>query len=1086
MDIIRLVTATALFDGHDVSINIFRKLMQKKGAEVIHLGHNRSVSEIIKTALEENADAILISSYQGGHNEFFRFLVDSLKENGAENILVFGGGGGVIMPDEIKKLEDYGVSRLYHANDGQNMGIDGIADDIINRICSAKENYSKPEKENLEKCLGINNCNTKKYCIAKQMTFFEDNVNDDKVLTSLRKHHKNNKDSKSLVIGITGTGGSGKSSLIDELINRFIEICPEVKIAVLAVDPTKRKSGGALLGDRIRYNNIFNDRVFFRSFATRHSSSEISLAVTDSVNILKNCGYDMIFVETSGIGQGDSKVVDISDLSIYVMTSEFGAPSQLDKIDMLEIADFIVINKYEKSGSEDALREVTMNYVRDNKIKISHRDSILDIELPLFATSSNQFNNPGVNRLFKALLKSLNEKTDSKIVYRDNLLEILPTKRESDFGLIPNKRINYLDEIVNIMEKYKNDAEKQAQLALKCQSLKESMKMFEDHSILESELEKKYNASWDDLSKFTRSCIENWNENKKNYKKDSINYTIQNKEFKIDLNYKSLAGSKIPKIAFPPYKSWYEIIKFCHTENLPGYFPFTAGVFPFKRTTEDPKRQFAGEGSPAQTNRRFHYLCEGEKAKRLSVAFDGISLYAENPHENPDIYGKIGESGVSICTIDDMDVLFNGFDLVDPYTSVSMTINAPAPIMLAMYFMVAAKREEKKVIESGKTLTSDEKKELMINTFRNLRGTVQADILKEDQGQNTCIFSVDFAMKLLGDVQEYLSKTKINKYYSLSISGYHIAEAGANAITQLALTLSNAFTYVEYFLSRGIDINSFAPNLSFFFSNGMEPEYSVIGRVARRIWAVALKERYNCKTKGQKLKYHIQTSGRSLHAREIDFNDIRTTLQALIAYYDNCNSLHTNSYDEAITTPTEESVRRSMAIQLIIAKEYGLAKNENPNQGSFIISELTDLVEEAVMKEFGRISRRGGVLGAMEKQYQRSIIQEESLLYEELKHSGEYPVIGINTFLNENEKDYFKDMEITRCAPKDKDIRLKELEEFIEMHKDDCGAALEKLRETVLKNENIFEELLNTVQHASLGQITKILYETGGKYRRGM
>lgn len=1085
MDKIKVLTATALFDGHDVSVNIFRRLLQRRGAEVIHLGHNRSVREVITVALQEDVDALLISSYQGGHNEYFRYIVDELKRLNAPEKLVFGGGGGVILPSEIQELEDYGVAKLYHAVDGQKIGIDGIADDIIKRVQDFRKSAEtsrngSPDEEFISRLSYADHLQ-----IAKQLSFFESNSNGSANAGQLRQLYDKYDKNKSLVIGVTGTGGSGKSSLIDEIIGRFLLFSEDIRVGVLAVDPSKSKTGGALLGDRIRYNQIYNDRVYFRSFATRQSLSELSSAVTDSIKVMKSCGFDIIFVETSGIGQGDSKVAEISDISIYVMTSEFGAPTQLEKIDMLDFANFIVINKFEKRGSEDALREVMIHYIRTHQLKTDKAVPLLEQNLPVYACSSNQFNNSGVNKLFLDLLNYLIKIKGDNYKLRKNLIDILPTGYGNDFGLLDNKRINYLSEISESVRNYHKTAEKEAVHSSEAQALKAAAGLCSDKK-LQSALEGNYTAKFGELAESTRNFIENWDNTKASMQVDEMKYSIQGREYSINLYNKSLAGSNIPKIALPKYRSWYELVKYFYKENLPGEFPFTAGVFPFKRVTEDPKRQFAGEGGPKRTNKRFHFLCAGDNAKRLSVAFDGITLYGEDPAVVPDIYGKIGESGVSICTIEDMDTMLAGFDQMDPLTSVSMTINAPAPIMVAFYFMVAYRRELDKAIASGRQFTDEQKQQFRLEVFRKLRGTVQADMLKEDQAQNTCIFSIDFAMKLIGDLQEYLSQNKIRNYYSISISGYHIAEAGANPITQLAFTLANGFTYVEYFLNRGLDVDDFAPNLSFFFSNGMDPEYSVIGRVARRIWAIAMKYKYGANDRSQKLKYHIQTSGRSLHAQEIDFNDIRTTLQGLLAFYDNCNSLHTNSYDEAVTTPTEESVRRSMAIQMILSKEFGMLKNENPNQGSFIIEELTDLVEEAVLQEFDRLSIRGGVLGAMETQYQRSKIQEESMYYETLKQTGEYPIIGVNTYLNENPSNPYDHMEITRASEEEKQERLADLAEFKKIHKDKESEAISRLKETAINGGNIFAELLNTVEHVSMGTITNVLYEIGGKYRRGM
>lgn len=1076
---IKVVTAAALFDGHDVSVNLFRRLLQKRGAEVVHIGHNRSVKEVVSVALQEDADAVLISSYQGGHNEYFRYVVDSLKENGAPNILVFGGGGGVILPSEISDLENYGVTRIYHAVDGQKIGIDGIADDIITRISENILSYGKFTVD--ESIIQNNNCSDY-VSLSKQLTFIEDN-DDESKRTELRDLYGKFDKQKSLVLGVTGTGGSGKSSLIDEIIGKFISFT-DAKIGILAVDPSKSTTGGALLGDRIRYNQIYNNRVFFRSFATRKSKTEISVGLSDSILALKSCGFDIIFVETSGIGQGDSNITSLVDKSLYVMTSEFGAPSQLEKIDMLDLADFVAINKFEKRGSEDAYREVKIHFLRNRNLKVDKNVPLDELELPVYACSSNQFNNPGVNRLFVDIL-SIVKNQNTSLSLKDNLIEMLPTKFDKYNGLLSTERVSYLSEISETVHNYSRKALEQVQLAEAAYSLVKTTEVLSDAKLRE-QIESEYKNKYSELSEESRNFIESWDKIKNDMSQDELRYSIMGKEFTMNLFTKSLSGSNIPKVALPKYNDWANLLKYYYFENIPGSFPYTAGVFPFKRVTEDPKRQFAGEGSPERTNKRFHYLCANDNAKRLSVAFDGITLYAEDPDIQPDIYGKIGEAGVSVCNIDDMNTLMRGFELTDPLTSVSMTINAPAPIMVAFFFMTAFRRELDKIQSLGSVLSQEEVDKLKIETFRKIRGTVQADMLKEDQAQNTIIFSIDFAMKMIGDLQEYLSKNKIMNYYSLSISGYHIAEAGANPITQLAFTLANGFTYVEYFLNRGLKVDEFAPNLSFFFSNGMDPEYSVIGRVARRIWAVAMKFRYGANDKSQRLKYHIQTSGRSLHAQEIDFNDIRTTLQGLLAFYDNCNSLHTNSYDEAVTTPTEESVRRSMAIQLILSKEFGMLKNENPNQGSFIIEELTDLVEEAVLMEFNRLSRRGGVLGAMETQYQRSKIQEESMYYEYQKQSGEFPIIGVNTFLKENDSNPYDSMQVIRTSEDEKQQRIKEVSNFKDKNKDMLDSALDKLRETALKNGNIFEELLNTVQYATMGQITQVLYEIGGKYRRGM
>ncbi|MGE5314257.1 MAG: fused isobutyryl-CoA mutase/GTPase IcmF [Acidobacteriota bacterium] len=1085
MEKMRIVTAAALFDGHDVSINIFSKLMYRRGAEVVHIGHNRSVEEITAAAVQEDADAVLVSSYQGGHNEFFRYLVDRLAERCAPHVLVFGGGGGVILPEEIRELERYGVARIYHAAEGQTLGIHGIADDIVRRIGEAKEGRLQDvlpfnAAEELEKA-----DTSDQLTISRLLSHIERTINQPERVEGLRDQIRHADKLASAVIGVTGTGGCGKSSLIDELVNRFLKVSPDCRIGVLAVDPSRKLTGGAFLGDRIRYNSIYSPRVFFRSFATRESANELSLSIHDAVRVMKAYGFDIIFVETSGTGQGDSEITSVADLSLFVMTPEFGAPSQLEKIDMLDMADYIVINKFEKTGAEDALRHVTAQYTKSRNMRMPRRVLQEESGLPIYGTISSQFNNPAVNRLFADMLKQVRANESCRFTADQAVLGALPVAQQSEGGLIDHRRLHYLTEIADAVRAYNEEAEEQSAVAGRCYALKETIAEFEGDESVKEPLVAKLSERWKELLPGTRAFLETWEERRKVYEQESLTYRIQNEEHAIRLASVSLSMLPIPKVALPTYRSWEELVRFFYKENLPGYFPYTAGVYTFRRTTEEPRRQFAGEGSPARTNARFRFLSRNDAAKRLSTAFDGITLYGEDPDEKPDIFGKIGESGVSVCTIDDMVQLYDGFTLTDPLTSVSMTINAPAPIILAMYFMAAYRKELAAREKDGVVLSGEERARLKQWTFRNLRGTVQADILKEDQAQNTCIFSIDFAMRLLGDVQEYFSREGIDRYYTLSISGYHIAEAGANPITQLAFTLANGFTYVEYFMNRGLDIDTFAPNLSFFFSNGMEPEYSVIGRVARRIWAVAMKRVYHASDKSMKLKYHIQTSGRSLHAREIDFNDIRTTLQALLAYYDNCNSLHTNSYDEAITTPTEASVRRSVAIQLILAGEFGMTKNENPNQGSFIIDTLTDMVEEAVLEEFERISRRGGVLGAMESQYQRAKIQEESLYYEELKQNGEYPVVGVNTFINEAKEDLAQPVPVTRTTDDEKRERLQQLAEFHARHRGHAPGALANLKDAILSGRNIFEELLETVQHASLGEITRVLYEAGGKYRRG-
>ena len=1074
---IRAITATSLFDGHDVSINIFRRLLQNRGVEVIHLGHNRRTSELAFSAIEEGADIVLVSSYQGGHNEYFRHLIDLLKKQQSSHILVFGGGGGVILPSEIKALEAYGVTRIYHADEGQKIGLQGITDDIIKRTQAV---IDRRNKELLQKKIDLTKLKTEsKREIATLITKFE-NFSDQKSVKTLSKELKGIK-GKTIVIGLTGPGGSGKSSIIDELISRFLKISPDITIGVLAMDPSKAATGGALLGDRIRMNSIFNNRVYMRSLSTRESDTEISPVLKDSINVLKKAGFHLVIVETSGIGQAGHQITKFCDHSIYTMTSEFGAPMQLDKINMLDLADFILINKRSRPGSEDALREVITRYVEERKLKTSHRAmrNLLDLDVPIYATEAGEFNNAGLNQLVKNLIKEFGGRVAFSI---DNkALESLPTKGHKDFSSFYTQHTHYLADIGNAIRNYYKKASTEWKTAEKAYAIKETLAALKSESGTKgstvSNLKKLYQKYYGRLSKESKRFLKEWPSIQKKYNSDEITYQVHDKDFKVKTKLESICGSPISRVALPRYSSWGELLKFYYKENLPGYFPFTGGVFPFKRTDEEPRRQFAGEGTPENTNKRFRYLTKVQEFKRLSVAFDGVTLYGENPTTAPDVYGKTGESGVNICTIKNMEALFRGINLSDPKTSVSMTINGPAPIILAMFFMTAYRQEVKR---KGQELNSKEK----IALFQELRGTVQADILKEDQAQNSCIFSIDFALKMMGDVQTYFVKHKIHNYYPISISGYHIAEAGANPITQLAFTLANGFYYVEYFKSLGLDVDDFVQHFSFFFSNGMDPEYSVIGRVARRIWAIAMCKHHGASANAQKLKYHIQTSGRSLHAQEIDFNDIRTTLQALFAFYDNCNSLHTNSYDEAVTTPTKESVHRSIAIQLILSKEFGLLKNENPNQGSFIIEELTDLVEEAVLEEFKRISYRGGVLGAMEKQYHRSKIQEESLYYEELKHTGAYPIIGVNTFVTKDGTNAYDRMDVRRATKAEKEQQLNCLKKFEMKNHQKAKVALETLRDTALSGGNIFEELLNTVQYASLGQITNLLYEVGGKYRR--
>ena len=1079
---IRFVTATSLFDGHDASINIFRRLLQQSGVEIIHLGHNRSVKEVVDSAIQEDAQAICVSCYQGGHVEYFKYMKDMLNELGRGDMKLFGGGGGVIVPKEMAELHNYGITRIYSPEDGMSMGLEGIICDMLEKSDFSLNQWPK-ELEN--KKVSPQN----KLRFARALTVIENNVDnlpvEIKTQITIGKKIKENKGLKSpLVLGITGTGGAGKSSLTDEIILRFMLEFPEKKICIFSVDPSKTKTGGALLGDRIRMNAIQNENIFMRSFATRGSKKEISHALDDSISLARASNFDLIIVETSGIGQGDTGILEVSDLSLYVMTSEFGAPTQLEKIDMLDFADMIAINKFDRRGSEDAFRDVKTTIRRSRYA--GNRD-IRDEDYPVFGTIASKFNDDGVNALYRYLLKICEEKSGVK--WDTKKIDLKISKKSSHNGLIiPQHRTNYLGEISQTVRDYHKETKRLTEISTNIFALEKSQKLIHD-SHIKSALENELILLKKELSEECLNQLKNWDELVKNYSGDQFKYEVRGKNFYVDLNTISLSGTKIKKVYLPQLENYGDIIKFIRLENAPGSFPYTAGVFPFKRTDEDPKRQFAGEGGPARTNHRFHYLTENNPAKRLSTAFDSVTLYGGDPAKRPDIYGKVGESGVSIATLDDMKLLYNGFDLCDQNTSVSMTINGPAPIILAFFFNTAIDQNiEKAQSNKGSTLTEKEIKQIEVDTLKIVRGTVQADILKEDQGQNTCIFSIDFALKMMGDMQEFFVKSDVKNYYSVSISGYHIAEAGANPISQLAFTLANGFTYVEYYLSRGMKIDDFAPSLAFFFSNGMDPEYSVIGRVARRIWAIVLKNKYGANERSQKLKYHIQTSGRSLHAQEIDFNDTRTTLQALMALADNCNSLHTNAYDEAITTPTEESVRRSMAIQLILAKEYGVLKNENPLQGCYFIEALTNLVEEAVLVEFDRITSRGGVLGAMETQYQRGKIQEESLYYETLKHNGKLPIIGVNTFLNPKQDKNATPVEIqlSRASYEEKEEQLSRLNDFKKRNAQTSKQALERLKQAVLMGGNIFEELLYTTRHVSLGEITETLYAVGGQYRRAM
>ncbi|MFD2914881.1 methylmalonyl-CoA mutase family protein [Psychroserpens luteus] len=1126
---VRIVTAASLFDGHDASINIMRRIIQATGVEVIHLGHDRSVDEVVNTAIQEDVNAICLTSYQGGHNEYFKYMYDLLKERGAEHIKIFGGGGGVILPSEIKELMDYGIARIYSPDDGREMGLQGMINDLVEQSDFAIGDSLNVDLKELPK----KNPKSIARVISSAENFPE------VAKATLDKIHIKNAASKTPVLGITGTGGSGKSSLVDELVRRFLVDFPKKTIGIVSVDPSKRKTGGALLGDRIRMNAINSSRVYMRSLATRQSNLALSKYVNEAVEVLKAAEFDLIILETSGIGQSDTEIIEHSNVSLYVMTPEFGAATQLEKIDMLDFADLVAINKFDKRGSLDALRDVKKQYMRNNHLWDVHQD-----DLPVFGTIASQFNDPGMNTLYKAIMDKLVEKTDTDL---NSTFHVSDEMSEKIF-VIPPARTRYLSEIAENNRAYDKTANEQVEVAQRLYGIYKTLesvvgstpeldKAGINDAILKlvnddnTDFTKLLIAEFDrvklNLDPYNWEVITGWDEKVNKYKNPIYTFKVRDKEIKIETHTESLSHTQIPKVALPKYQAWGDILRWTLQENVPGEFPFTSGLYPFKRTGEDPARMFAGEGGPERTNRRFHYVSMGLPAKRLSTAFDSVTLYGNDPDIRPDIYGKIGNAGVSICCLDDAKKLYSGFDLANVMTSVSMTINGPAPMLLG-FFMNAAidqqceiyikekgleKEVEAKIakiykdkerpsyngdlpegnnglglmllgVTGDQVLPADVYLDIKTKTIAQVRGTVQADILKEDQAQNTCIFSTEFALRLMGDVQEYFIENNVRNFYSVSISGYHIAEAGANPISQLAFTLSNGFTYVEYYLSRGMDINKFGPNLSFFFSNGIDPEYAVIGRVARKIWSKALKNKYGANSRAQMLKYHIQTSGRSLHAQEIDFNDIRTTLQALYAIYDNCNSLHTNAYDEAITTPTEESVRRAMAIQLIINKELGLNKNENPIQGSFIIEELTDLVEEAVLLEFDRITERGGVLGAMETMYQRSKIQEESLYYETLKHNGEFPIIGVNTFLSSTGSPTVLPAEVIRATEEEKQFQIKTLEN---LHKaNDTKQLLKDLQRKAISNENIFEALMDVCKVCSLGEITESLFEVGGQYRRNM
>ncbi|WP_374172181.1 methylmalonyl-CoA mutase family protein [Flavobacterium tructae] len=1140
---VRIVTAASLFDGHDAAINIMRRIIQSTGVEVIHLGHDRSVEEVVNTAIQEDANAIAMTSYQGGHNEYFKYMYDLLKEKGAGHIKIFGGGGGVILPSEISELHEYGITRIYSPDDGRSLGLQGMINDLVQRSDYPIGDQLNGEIDHIENKIPT--------AIARLISAAENFPEIAKPVFD--QIHESNTDSKIPVLGITGTGGAGKSSLVDELVRRFLIDFPEKTIGLISVDPSKRKTGGALLGDRIRMNAINNPRVYMRSLATRQSNLALSKYVAEAIQVLKAAKYDLIILETSGIGQSDTEIMDHSDVSLYVMTPEFGAATQLEKIDMLDFADLVALNKFDKRGALDAIRDVKKQYQRNHNLWDKNPD-----EMPVFGTIASQFNDPGMNTLYKAIMDKIVEKTQSEL---KSTFQITKEMSEKIF-VIPPHRTRYLSEIAENNRSYDESALLQQKVAQKLYGIfktietvsgkvpqinkagiddtsvflsgVEGLKAAETHDenrIFLNLLLNQFDKVKMDLDPYNWEIILNWDEKVAKYKNPVYSFKVRDKEIKIATHSESLSHLQIPKIALPKYEAWGDVLRWNLQENVPGEFPFASGLYPFKREGEDPSRMFAGEGGPERTNKRFHYVSAGLPAKRLSTAFDSVTLYGNDPDIRPDIYGKIGNAGVSICCLDDAKKLYSGFDLVHALTSVSMTINGPAPMLLG-FFMNAAidqqceyyikandleKEVEAKInkiykekgterpkyqgdlpegnnglglmllgVTGDQVLPLDVYNHIKVKTLSQVRGTVQADILKEDQAQNTCIFSTEFALRLMGDVQEYFITQNVRNFYSVSISGYHIAEAGANPITQLAFTLSNGFTYVEYYLSRGMSINDFGPNLSFFFSNGVDPEYSVIGRVARKIWAKAMKNKYGANERAQMLKYHIQTSGRSLHAQEIDFNDIRTTLQALYAIYDNCNSLHTNAYDEAITTPTEESVRRAMAIQLIINKELGLAKNENPIQGSFIIEELTDLVEAAVLQEFDRITERGGVLGAMETMYQRSKIQEESLYYETLKHNGDFPIVGVNTFLSSKGSPTVIPAEVIRATEEEKQYQITMLDNLHQFHEAKVNEHLSKLQEAAIKNENLFAHLMEATKVCSLGQITSALFEVGGQYRRNM
>jgi methylmalonyl-CoA mutase len=1070
---IRFVTATSLFDGHDASVNIMRRMLQASGAEVIHLGHNRSVQEIVNAALQEDVQGVAITSYQGGHVEFFKYMMDLMRANGGESIKVFGGGGGVIVPSEIQELMAYGVTRLYSPQDGAKLGLQGMIDDVMRASDYDLSALAPAEADALDALRSGNRRH-----LARVITAVENRAYPMRVRQAVLQAAAG---IKTPILGITGTGGAGKSSLTDELILRLrLDQDDRLRVAVISIDPSRKRTGGALLGDRIRMNAIESDKVFMRSLATRDTGTEISAALPEVLASCKISGFDLIVVETSGIGQGESAIVPLVDASLYVMTPEFGAASQLEKIDMLDFADFVAINKFDRKGAEDALRDVRKQYQRNHEWFTQSPQS-----MPVFGTMASRFNDDGVTALYQAILRRLQDK--GLKTGTSKLPQVALKTSSRGRAIVPPERVRYLAEISQMLREFHESLARQARIARERQSLRTSKGLFAAAGQTVAGFDQLIAAKNSELTAASLKLLEQWPKTQELYAQPEYVVKIRDTEIRTSLIHDSLSGTRIRKVSLPRFEDDGETLRFLLKENLPGSYPYTAGVFAFKREGEDPTRMFAGEGDAFRTNQRFKRVSEGMPAHRLSTAFDSVTLYGWDPDPRPDIYGKVGNSGVSIATLDDMKVLYSGFDLCAPTTSVSMTINGPAPMILAMFMNTAIDQQvEKFQRENARDPTADEYQKIKAWTLGTVRGTVQADILKEDQGQNTCIFSTEFALKMMGDMQEYFVRHRVQNFYSVSISGYHIAEAGANPISQLAFTLANGFTYVESYLARGMHIDDFAPNLSFFFSNGMDPEYSVIGRVARRIWAVAMKNKYGANERSQKLKYHVQTSGRSLHAQEMSFNDIRTTLQALCAIYDNCNSLHTNAYDEAITTPTEESVRRAMAIQLIINREWGLAKNENPNQGSFIIDELTDLVEEAVLKEFDAIADRGGVLGAMETGYQRGKIQEESLFYERQKHDGSYPIIGVNTFRNPHSEAAPQAIELARSTDAEKQSQLKRLKQFQERNAEHSAQLLERLRRTVIADGNTFEVLMEAVRGCSLGQLTHTLYDVGGRYRRNM